>query len=61
MVMPNNSRRTLDELLAYGKTLHLELFEWAETAAERTVILGAMQTLEVQLQVITFLQNSRDE
>ena len=58
MVAPN--RRSVDEILAYAKKVHLELVEWAESDAERTIVLGTMQQLDTQYRTVMFIKEEKD-
>lgn len=45
-------RRSVKEVVTYAKNMHIHLIKWAESHAERTIVLATMQELETQTQTL---------
>ncbi len=57
MVMPNDNRRSVQELVDHARKIHLELVAWSDFPSERTFVLAAIEQNETQLQTVLFLKH----
>lgn len=60
MVMPNDNQRSVQELIDHAQKIHYELVAWADSPAERTLVLAVVQESETELQTVLFLKHEGD-